>query len=166
MTLRILLADESEARFYDLESRHDLLRSGATLKPAASLTDAAAHLHDRDFKSDRPGRFSDHAQLAGGRRGATAHHGTGGERSPRKHEAVLFAGRIAEQLEQARRGDEFDRLVVMAAPAFLGLLRKALPDSVRMHVAAEVGKDLVDEPPATLPTHVPEEAFHELPAAQ
>jgi protein required for attachment to host cells len=160
MRLRIVVANQAEAAFYDLESKTGRPRF------TTRLTDPLAHLHDRDFKSDRPGRFSDHAPLAGGRRGATAHHGTGGERSPRKHEAVLFADRIAEQLEQARRGDEFDRLVVMAAPAFLGLLRKALPDSVRMHVAAEVGKDLVDEPPATLPTHVPEEAFHELPAAQ
>jgi len=159
MRLRIVVANQAEAAFYDLESKTGRPRF------TTGLTDPLAHLHDRDFKSDRPGRFSDHAPLAGGRRGATAHHGTGGERSPRKHEAALFAGRIAEQLEQARRGGEFDRLVVMAAPAFLGL-RKALPDSVRMHVVAEVGKDLVGEPPAVLPTHVPEEAFHQLLAAQ
>lgn len=160
MRLRIVVANQAEAAFYDLGSR--------TGKPrfTTRLTDPLAHLHDRDLKSDRPGRFSNHAVLAGGRRGATGHHGTGGERSPRKHEAALFAGRIAEQLEQARRGGEFDRLVVMAAPAFLGLLRKALPDSVRLHVAAEVGKDLVHQPPARLSTHVPEEAFHQLPAAQ
>lgn len=35
------------------------------------LTDALAHLYDRDFKSDRPGRVFDHAPLVR-RRGATA----------------------------------------------------------------------------------------------
>lgn len=160
MRIRIVVADQAEAAFYDLGSRTEEPRF------TTRLTDPVAHLHDRDMKSDRPGRFSNHAPLIGGRRGATAHHGTGGERSPRKHEAALFADRIAEQLEQARRSGEFDRLVVMAAPAFLGLLRKALPDSVRLHVAAEVGKDLVHEPPAMLQAHVPEEAFRELPAAQ
>lgn len=154
MRIRIVVANQAEAVFYDLPSR----TAGPLL--TARLSDPIAHLHDRDLKSDRPGRFSNHAPLAGGRRGATAHHGTGGERSPRKHEAALFAGRIARQLELSQRNDEFDRLVVMAAPAFLGLLRKALPDSV--HVAAEVGKDLLHEQPAMLPTHVPDAAFHEL----
>jgi len=71
---------------------------------------------------------------------------------------------IAKEMESGRRWRHHGG--GMAAPAFLGLLRKALPDSVRMHVAAEVRKDLVDEPPVTLPTHVPEEAFQELTAAQ
>jgi len=160
MRIRIVVANQAEAAFYDVGSR------GGQPHFTSRLTDPLAHLHDRDFKSDRPGTFSNHASLAGGRRGATGHHGTGGERSPRKHEAALFAGRIAEQLEQARRGGEFDRVVVMAAPAFLGLLREALPNSVRLQVVAEVGKDLVHEPPAILQAHMPEEAFHELPVAQ
>ena len=160
MRVRILVANQAEAAFYDLGSRTGQPRL------TTRLADPLAHLHDRDLKSDRPGRFSNHAPLVGRRRGATAQHGAGGERSPRKHEAVLFAGRIAAQLEQARRGGEFDRLVVMAAPAFLGLLRKALPNSLRSQVAAEVGKDLVHEPPATLRAHVPEEAFQQLRAAK
>lgn len=160
MRMRIVVANQAEAAFYDLDSR-----TGEP-KFATRLTDPLAHLHDRDLKSDRPGRFSDHAPLAGGRRGATGQHGTGGERSPRKHEAALFAGRIAEQLEHARGNAEFDRLVVMAAPAFLGLLRKAMPDSVRSHVAAEVGKDLVSEPVASVRAHIPPEVLRELPATQ
>ncbi|HEV2229008.1 MAG TPA: host attachment protein [Steroidobacteraceae bacterium] len=160
MRIRIVVANQAEAAFYDLESR-----TGEP-KFTTRLTDPLAHLHDRDFKSDRPGRFSDHAAPAGGRRGATAHHGTGGERSPRKHEAALFAGRIAEQLEHARGNAEFDRLVVMAAPPFLGLLRKALSNALRVHVAAEVGKDLVSEPVASVRAHIPPGVFSELTAAQ
>jgi protein required for attachment to host cells len=38
---------------------------------------------------------------------------------------LVFARRVANELEQARRNDAYDRLVVMAAPTFLGLLRKA-----------------------------------------
>ncbi len=160
MRIRIVVANQAEAAFYDLESR-----TGEP-KFATRLTDPLAHLHDRDLKSDRPGRFSDHALLAPGRRGATAHHGTGGERRPRKHEAELFARQVAEQIERARHNGEFDRLVVMAAPAFLGLLRKVLPDSLRPHLAAEVGKDLVNEPPAKMRAHIPPDVFSELPAAQ
>jgi protein required for attachment to host cells len=158
MRIRIVVANQAEAVFFDMESRGDEPRF------ITRLSDSQAHLHDRDFKSDRPGRFFDHAPLTGGRRGATGHHGTGGERRPRKHEAELFAHRVAEQLLGAQ--SEFDRLVVIAAPAFLGLLRKALPSSVRSRVAAEVAKDLVQEAPAALRTHVPPDVFQELLAAQ
>lgn len=160
MRIRIVVANQAEAAFYDLESQ-----TGEP-KVATRLTDPMAHLHDRDFKSDRPGRVFDHAPPAYGRRGATAHHGTGGERRPRRHEAELFARQIAGQLEQAQRNAEFDRLVVMAAPAFLGLLRKVLPGSVRPHIAAEVGKDLVSEPPASVRAHIPPAVFSEPPAAR
>ncbi|HVC31637.1 MAG TPA: host attachment protein [Steroidobacteraceae bacterium] len=153
MRIRIVVADQSEARFYDAEHRD----SGLQL--IGRLTDPLAHLHDRDFGSDRPGRVFDHAPLPG-RRGATAHHATGGERRPRKHEAELFARRIAAQIETAYRQNEFDRLILMAAPGFLGLLRQALPVSIRATVAAEVGKDLVHEPDKAVETHMPADAFH------
>ncbi len=157
MRVRIVVANQAEAVFYDVDS----LISTPRLR--TRLTDPLAHLHDRDFKSDRPGRVFDHAASTSGRRGATAHHGTQGERRPRKHEAALFARRVAEQLEQARRQGEFDRLVLMAAPGFLGLLRKAIPSAIRTRVAAEVGKDLVHESARTIRVHVSEQAFRELP---
>lgn len=156
MRVRILVANQAEAACYDMESRIGEPRF------ATRLDDPLAHLHDRDLKSDRPGRVFDHAPQPGHRRGATAHHGTGGERRPRRHEAEVFARRIAEQLRDSQ--SEFDRLVVIAPPAFLGLLRKALPGPVRLRVAAEVGKDLVHEPPAALRAHLPEDVFSELSA--
>lgn len=153
MRVRVVVADQSEARFYDTEHRDSGLRA------AGVLLDPQAHLHDRDFKSDRPGRVFDHAPDRPGRRGATAHHGTGGERSPRKHEAELFARRVAKQVQTAHRQNEFDRLILMAAPEFLGLLRQALPASIHALVAAEVNKNLVRETPAAVQTHMPVEAF-------
>jgi protein required for attachment to host cells len=151
MPTRIVVADQSEARFYDLEE-HD-----APLRAVRTLTDPKAHLHDRDFKSDRPGRVFDHAPAAGQRRGAVAHHGTGGERSPRKHEARLFASQIAGELEAAARDGQFDRLVVIAGPAFLGLLRAALPAGLKTTVVAEVPKDLIHEPESAIRSHLPRE---------
>lgn len=152
MRVRIVVADQSEARFYDAEQRDSQLRLVGT------LSDPQAHLHDRDLKSDRPGRVYDHAS-GSGRRGATAHHATGGERSPRKHEAGTFARRIAEQVQAAYRQNEFDRLILMAAPGFLGLLRQALPASLTAIVAAEIGKDLVHEAAMAVAAHMPAEAF-------
>ena len=153
MRVRIVVADQSEARFYDTEGLH------GPLQPAGQLSDPKARLHDRDLESDRPGRVFDHAPLAAGRRGAVGHHGTEGERSPRKHEAVNFARQIADQLEAARREGQFDRLVLMAAPTFLGLLRKALSQPVRAIIFAEVHKDLVHQEVSVVREQLPREAF-------
>ena len=153
MRIRIVVADQSEARFYDTE------RPRGRLQLAGRLTDPTAHLHDRDLKSDRPGRVFTSATAGGGRRGATAHHATGGERRPRKMQAQRFARRIATELEKARRENRFDGIVVMAGPSFLGLLRDALPAGLRACVAAEIRKDLVHQDTGVLRAHLPEEAF-------
>lgn len=147
MMTRIVVADQAEARFYD--------RSGATLRPVGALENPAAHLHDRDLKSDRPGRVFDRAPAAGQRRGTVARHAAGGERSPRKRAAELFAKRIARTLSAAARAGDFDGLVLVAGPAFLGLLRAALPKHVKAAVVAEVAKDLVHLPKTALRAHLP-----------
>lgn len=153
MRVRIVVADQSEADFYDLEQRD--------MPPQfiQRLEDAAAHLHNRDLKSDRPGRVFDHAPASGGRRGAVAHHSTGGEHDPRKVEARRFARRITQTLEQARRQKHYDRLVIMAPPAFLGLLREEMPAAVHGVLTAEIGKDLIHEPPEALSAYLPPGTF-------
>lgn len=156
MLVRIVVADQTEARFFEVE------RADGELHLAGQLSDPAARLHDRDLKSDRPGRKFDRAPLRGGRRGATAHHGVGDEHKPRKHEAALFARRIAEALTLARRTGGFDRLVIMAPPGFLGTLRSALPAALRSAVAAEIAKDLVHESPSAVRTYLPPQAFQTL----
>jgi protein required for attachment to host cells len=88
-----------------------------------------------------------------------AHHATGGERHPHKQEAQLFARRIVRTLEAARRKDEFDRLVLMAGPPFLGMVRAALRKSVRATVIAEVPKDLVHQTEREVRMNVPREVF-------
>src|SRR5579875_2035770 len=82
MRIRILVADQAEADFCDMEHAEDMPAF------AGGLGDPAAHLHDREIDSDSPGRVFDHAPTPTGRRGATAHRATNGERSPRKREAA------------------------------------------------------------------------------
>jgi protein required for attachment to host cells len=150
MTTRILIADQSEARIYDWE------RPSRSLQLVVELAHPEARLHDRDLKSDRPGRVFDHAPTAGQRRGATAHHATGGEHSPRQHEAEGFARRIAHVLEAAHQQRQYAHLVIMAAPAFLGLLRGALPKAVGATIVAEVPKDLLHGPESAILEHLPQ----------
>ena len=143
------MADESEARFYDTGSPR------ARLQLAGRIENPISRLRDRDLKSDRPGCVFDRASTTGRRGGAVAHHCTGGERHPHKQEAQLFARRIVRTLEAARREDQFDRLVLMAGPPFLGTLRAALRKSVRATLIAEVPKDLVHQTERDVREHMP-----------
>jgi len=153
MRMRIVVADQGEARFYDTD------HFDSELKLVGHLADPKARLHDRDFKSDRPGRVFDHAPPSTGRRGGVGHHDTGGERHPHKHEAELFAHQIAAELENALRQEQFKRIVLVAGPRFLGQLRAALSKSVGMSVAGEVRKDLMHASDAVIRQHVPREVF-------
>jgi protein required for attachment to host cells len=148
MRTRIVLADQSEARFYEVE------KLDAPLQLVGRLTDENARLHDRDLKSDRPGRVFDHAAAPNQRRGAVGHHSTGGERTPRKHEAEVFARQIARELATAHEHQRFDRLVLIVGPPFLGVLRGVLPKAVSALVAREIPKDLIHEPESAIREHL------------
>jgi protein required for attachment to host cells len=147
MRVRVVVANRAEARIFDAE------RADSPLQSIQRLTHEEARLHDRDLKSDRPGRVFDHAPQS--RRGAVAHHATGGERSPRKHEDELFARRIAAEIERAYAHGQFDRLLIMAEPGFLGVMRAALSRVIDARLVAEVPKDLVRENERDLSSYVP-----------
>jgi protein required for attachment to host cells len=157
MRVNVVVADQSEARFYEIE------HAAGPLHLTGRLTDPKAHLHDRDFNSDRPGRAFDHGPIRSGRRGACGHHGTEGERRPREHEALLFARQIAAALEHAHRDGRIDRLILIAGPRFLGLLREVLSKAVRALVTDEILKDLAHEPESAVLSHLPAETFHQHP---
>jgi protein required for attachment to host cells len=102
--IRIIVADQAEAIFYDTAS----LR--ARPKEVARISDPLAHQHNRDFSSDRPGRSYESF--------GSARHAIARENDPRQQEAVRFAKRISRRLDTARRSGEFDELIVVAGPAF------------------------------------------------
>lgn len=139
----VVVADQGEARLYRMLPPASLRLIGRHQNPAA-------HLHDRDLKSDRPGRVYNSAAARGSRRGAMAHHATGGERTPRRQLATVFARQIAGEIKAAAKVQPFDRLVLVAEPRFLGTLRRALPAALRAKVAVQIAKDLMHLPAAQL----------------
>ena len=153
MRVRIVVADQAEARFFDLEP------PATTLQVSGRLLDPSARLHERERVSDRPGRVFDRAPAAGARRGAVAHHDTGGERSARRESTVVFVRRIVAQLEQAHQQGRFERLVLMAQPRVLGMLRATLPVQLERCVVAEVHKDLVHQGDEAVRAHIPPQAL-------
>lgn len=93
-----------------------------------------SRLHEQELTSDLPGRsFDSHGQ---------GRHAVSARTSPKELEARHFAREIVERLDKARGDRVFDRLVLVAPPQFLGLLRKNLSAPMTKLIAAEVAKDL------------------------
>jgi protein required for attachment to host cells len=139
--LRIVVADQAEAIFYDSVS--------LTARPTevGRLADPEARLHARDLGSERPGRSY---ESVGG-----ARHAIERENDPRQREAIRFAREIARSLEEARRSGEYEQLIVAAGPSFLGLLRAEISPATRACIVCELHKDLVHSPPGSLLQHLP-----------
>jgi protein required for attachment to host cells len=156
MHTKVVVANQAEARFYDIEGPR------AALRLVGQLANPDARLHDRDLKSDRPGRVFTSARSGASRRGAVARHATGGERRPRRQAAATFARRVAAELIAAKRDHGFDRLVLLVAPAFLGILRKAIPKTMQSDIAAEVAKDLLNQTEKEMRAHIPRHALQTL----
>ena len=83
------------------------------------MRNEAARKKTGELISDRGGRsFDSHGQ---------GRHTMAREKSTLKHTLrVAFAKNIAEQISDAKQAGQFDRLVVIAAPRFLGVLRDSL----------------------------------------
>jgi protein required for attachment to host cells len=88
--------------------------------------------HERD--TDKPGRI----QLRGVARSAVEPH-----EDAAHVEARRFAAEIAEFLEREHQDLHFDRLHVIAPPAFLGVLRAAWSEKFRRAIAQEIDSDLL-----------------------
>ena len=146
MKIRIVVADEREASLFDVRD------ANAPLELTARIENPTAHLEGGDLESDRPGRSFDST--------SPHRHAMDGERVSRRwREQTTFARAIVNELEHGRDRHEFDRLIVMAGPRMLGLIRQALPDAARPLLAAEIAKELVHADVSTLRTYVPNDAF-------
>jgi protein required for attachment to host cells len=144
MNVRVVIADEREANFFDVA------KLNAPPEARGSLHNDAAR-PDRELETDRPGR------RFGGTDGNR--HAVGGERSTERHEMEMFAKTVARTLDGARTRNEFDRLVLIAGPRMLGLLREALPEPCRSVIAAEVAKALGHQDLEAIRDAVPREVF-------
>jgi protein required for attachment to host cells len=128
----VVLADEGRARILE---RRD---SGQDLQDVEELTDPAARADNADQPRDAYGR-----RAGGGAQGIQGHTTASAGEDKLDHEADAFARRLAEHLAQAHRQQRYEQLHIVAAPRFLGRLRKQLDPEVKQAVQAELDKDLL-----------------------
>ena len=120
----------------------------APLRPLQQLVSPEARLREQDLTSDRPGRSFD---SAGAGRHATEPSTRAGEQA-----AIRFANDIARHLKQGRIDGAFDRLIVVAEPHFLGLVRKAIDPNTAKMITLEVAKDVSKASAAEIRKHLPD----------
>ncbi|MCC6203058.1 MAG: host attachment protein [Gammaproteobacteria bacterium] len=128
MPIWVLSANGARAALYQAETA-----TGA-LTLVEQLEHPKSRAHQGDLLSDRAGRSFD-------RRG-DARHALAREVDPKQQEHIRFAQQLVEHLEQGRNSQSCKRIVLVAAPAFLGLLREQMPAPLRSLVTFELDKDL------------------------
>lgn len=130
----IVTANAGRARFF---AQTDV---SEPLHEVNGLINTAVRLRTTDTESDALGQMA--ASRSGHGAGAAAQpSGYEPHQSPAEHKTELFARSVAEFLLRARHEDCFQRLCIMAAPEFLGVLRKVLDSNLHALVVTEVNRD-------------------------
>jgi len=143
----ILVADSGSARVFTVDS------PTGPLQEREDYASPEARVHERDLGSDTPGRSFD----------SRGHHrhALGKEEPPQQRSAMNFARLLAGRVSRARTSGELERLIVVAAPEFLGLLREALDDQTRKQVERELPLNLVALKPQEIRARLPERLYSE-----
>ena len=136
----LLVANRAAARVL----RH---RPGQPPERLLTLEHPQARAHNRDFDADRAGNVYKPAE--------SAFHAMGQERDSRHHETELFARQIMAHINVAHARGEFDRLVVAAEPALLGVLRACLEPRTAA-ATIDVARNLSHLPDRALESEFPD----------
>jgi protein required for attachment to host cells len=99
-------------------------------------------MHEGDLVSDSAG--SDGGSVGQGR------HVIDNKHTAHQHETLQFARQLASQLDSGRTNGDYDKLVLVAPPEFLGQLRNNLSKEVMSMVSCQVDKNLVQKPAEVL----------------
>lgn len=131
MTTWILSANRSSASLFE--------RDGKTLRRLQDIAHPEGTKQNRETGTDAPGRSFD--SFGQGR------HAMSTAQEPVEHIAQKFALELAELLNKGRVKHAYDKLILIAEPKFLGLLRAALDKNTATLVSHTISKDLphIDE---------------------
>lgn len=134
MRIWVLVADGSRAT---LLAADDRLARAEVLK---ELEHAESRAKGSDLMADDRGRTAPRS------RDAVRRAGVAPSTSPKDVELEKFSRELAEMLRLAHARREYESLVLVAAPHFLGLLRGELDRPVAASVRAALDKDYTQKP--------------------
>ncbi len=138
----IVVADSSAARIFAADE------PVGPIKEIESITHPEGRMLARELTSDLPGRAFDSA--------GHGRHTMESEVGPRQQAAIEFASFLAKRLEKARVQRDFEHMILVSPPDFLGLMRKALGADLQRLVVLELDRNLVKLSPKELRERLPE----------
>ena len=130
-TIWILVANQAEAQIYSAD------RLPGNIMPVDVLINKEGSVRARDLVSDAPGRVHD--------RMGRARHAMEPDTGVKEEARRRFVKEMVVRLETGNLKGEFSRLVLLAAPAVLGVLRKTLTTELTKTVIKEIPKDVIGQ---------------------
>lgn len=124
----VLVADSSRGRLYSVSHKNT---PWAFVK---EYTHPASRVSEGGLTTDQPGRA--HGSINGGARSSME-----SKTSPKDVEFEHFAHELAGVLHDGHGQQAYQRIVLVAPPHFLGLLRKAINHTVSKLIGLTVDKD-------------------------
>ncbi len=137
----VVVADASRARIFSAEN------PSGPLVEIQTLAHPEARLHEGDLVSDKSGRD---------RNTGSGSHDMGNQNEAKQEEAIRFASQVGQALECGRTNKQFKKLYVVAAPGFLGLMRKNRTGSLQKMVTAEISKNMASHDVADIRKCLPD----------
>jgi protein required for attachment to host cells len=162
----ILVADASRARVFSVDAKP------ANGKRGGDNSSGGKHGSDKrggdsvspwvlEKELEHPESRAKVTDLVTGQPGRTQQSGNPAQRSsmsertdPKEVEAEVFARQLAEFLHQAHNHNRFERLVLVAPPHFLGLLRASIDAQVAKLICLSLDKDYTHPPVRDLMRHI------------
>jgi protein required for attachment to host cells len=130
----VLVANRSRATLYLHPG------PGKELTPVREFDHPEGRLKDREIDTDRAGR-ADHPD--GGAKKSAYQRNV----EPHEHLAQQFGKELAEVLNRGRNDHEYENLVLVAEPHFLGVLKASLDSHTNGLVRGTLSSDLTRERP-------------------
>ena len=141
----LLVADAGRASIIACDSRLD------EPEVVRTFDHPEGRMRDTELASDDRGRTRPRDRNATA--GSAMEHST----SPHEMAAEEFSRELAGVVREAHNGRQFDELILVAPPAFLGLLRQVLGETVLDSVRDAVAKDYTADSAETVVARVREQ---------
>ena len=123
----VLVADSAQARILEYDDKD-------RLEPVEEFDHPASREHGRDLIGNRPNQNQHSMEKT--RKGEE-------HQALRDDESRRFAKQLGSVLSTAHARNRFRRLVLVADPRFLGMLRQELSDPVADCVTTSIGKNAI-----------------------
>ncbi len=140
MTMMIVVADSARARIFTADSAR------SPLKEIETMAHPEGRMHEQNMVSGMPGK--------GAGKGGGGDHAFQEKIEPKEQEMIMFAKRVADYLDDARKANNLKKLILVAAPEFLGKLRTHLSNETSEKIVFELDKNIAHDSVENIRKHL------------